>query len=231
MVMNKPNKHVPSIKQSPPTVAEAEAAINRLEQRRSELVARGDQLATNRASFAYAALNDDDATAKAKLDEIGRETVEHDHQLASVDAALKTAQERLASAKRAEARAQDREQALLLRQALTAFIEAGKGCDAALELLVTASTDLRNTVTTMNRLGVTHPSHAQLDALGSIALRTALTDTAWVRYFERVSPVERKRFSDLVAAWAATVERSIQQRLGEQSNNKHTGGSLDVANR
>jgi len=94
--------------------------------------------------------------------------------------------------------------ALAVASARQSFIGAANGsaigADAALELLINASTDPRNSITVMNKLGCTHPSHAQLDALGSIALRTALTDTAWVRYFERVSPVERKTFGGLVAA-------------------------------
>jgi hypothetical protein len=96
------------------------------------------------------------------------------------------------------------------------------GGKAALELLVGASTDLRNGITVMNRLGCTHPSHQQLDALGSIALRTALTDTAWVRYFERVSPVERKTFAGLVAQWSAMVERHIASRLGDEQTTNTT---------
>jgi hypothetical protein len=200
------------------SVSDAQAVISNLEAKRDALVERGRQLDQVRASYAFAAHARNDETARRKLDQVHRETAEHGSELASIDAALVTARQRLEAARADEAKQQDREKALLLRQALASFIAAGKGCDAALELLINASTDMRNSLTVMNKLGCTHPSHAQLDALGSIALRTALTDTAWVRYFERVSPVERKTFAGLTAAWAAMVERHVQQKLGDETN-------------
>jgi hypothetical protein len=83
-------------------------------------------------------------------------------------------------------------------------------------VLVSASTEMRDALTQMNRLGCSHPSHAQLDSLGAIALRTALTNTAWSRYFERVGPMERKTFAALVAAWAKMVGQQIASRLGDE---------------
>jgi chromosome segregation ATPase len=202
----------------PPTVADAEAAIASLQQKRDALVAHGSELATMRASTAFKALHEHDATAQATLDRINKESIEHDHALASIDAALKTAQQRLEAAKRHEAKQADRAAAVELRGQLAQFVAAGKALDGVLEVLVSASHDMRNALTAMNRLGCTHPSHAQLDSLGALALRTALTETAWVRYFERVSPVERKTFAGLVAAWSQQVERSVKQRLDDQTN-------------
>jgi hypothetical protein len=158
-------------------------------------------------------LSEDDDTAKQKLDQINKESVSHSHELASVDAALATARRKLEAAQQHEAKAADRAKAAELRKCLAKFIDAGKDCDSALELLVGASQDMRDALTQMNRLGCTHPSHAQLDSLGAIALRTALTANAWSRYFERVSPVERKTFAALVAAWAAMVERNVSALL------------------
>jgi hypothetical protein len=198
------------------SVADAEAAIANLTAKRDALVERGRQLDQVRASYAFAAHARNDETARRKLDQVHRETAEHGSELASIDAALKTAQQRLEAAQRHEARQADREQALLLREALASFVAAGKGCDAALELLVSASTDLRNGIAVMNRLGCSHPSHAQLDALGSLALRSAIMQTLWVRDIERVGPLEKKTFSGLVAAWATQVERHISSRLGDE---------------
>src|SRR5215472_8670413 len=108
------NKHttVPTI---PPSVADAERAISNLEQKKTALIARGNQFATNRASVAFKALNDDDAAAKQKLDQINKETGQLGAEVASVDAALVTARQRLAVAQRAEARAADRERAQAIR--------------------------------------------------------------------------------------------------------------------
>jgi hypothetical protein len=128
---------------------------------------------------------------------------------------LTSARRKREAASAAKIKAADRAKAIELRRVLAKFTEAGKGCDAALELLISNSAAMRDTITMMNRLGCSHPSHAQLDSLGAIALRTTLTQTAWARYFERVSPVERKTFAALVKAWATTVERNVEQRLGD----------------
>jgi hypothetical protein len=63
----------------------------------------------------------------------------------------------------------------------------------------------------MNRLGLSHPSHAQLDSLGGLALRSALMMTPWSRHFERVGPLERKTFCGLTQAWTPMVERHIAE--------------------
>jgi hypothetical protein len=199
-------------KQTAVAVANAEQLLARFERERDELTERKAALADKRRDAAY----DAHAAGDAKLlDGVHKEAAELESRISGLDDALAEATRRLEAARADEAKAADREKALVLRQALASFVEAGKGCDAALELLVSASTDMRNHVTIMNKLGCTHPSHAQLDALGSLALRTALTDTAWVRYFERVAPAERKTFAGLVQAWAMQVERQIAVRLGE----------------
>jgi hypothetical protein len=190
------------------SVANAEQLLARFERERAELVERKAALADKRRSVAFDA-HAGDGSASRLLDGLHQQAVELESRIAGLDDAIAEASRRVERARENEAREQDRERAMMLRQALASFTEAGKGCDAALALLISASTDLRNSITIMNRLGCTHPSHTQLDALGAIALRTALTDTAWVRYFERVSPVERKTFAGLVAAWSAQVERKI----------------------
>jgi hypothetical protein len=76
--MNKPNKQTaPTIV----TVADAERAIANLEAKRDALVQRGGELANVRASVAYKALTDGDETARATLDKINRQTVEHSSEL------------------------------------------------------------------------------------------------------------------------------------------------------
>src|SRR5262249_24944894 len=201
------------------SVANAEQLLQRFERERDDLIERKAALADKRRNVAYDAHAGDGAASKL-LDGVHQEAVELESRITSLDDAIAEARRRLEQAREAEARQQDRERALMLRQALASFIEAGKSCGAALELLVSASSGLRHGITGMNRLGCTHPRHAQLHAPGSIALRPALTDTAWVRYFERVSPVERKTFAGLVAAWAAQVERYIASRLGDDQTNK-----------
>jgi hypothetical protein len=208
--MSKPTKQ-PTV-----SVANAEQLLERFERERADLIERKTALADKRRNAAYDA-HAGDCSASKLLDGLHREAVELESRIAGLDDAVAEARRRLEQAHEAEARTAEREQVLLLRQALATFIEAGKGCDAALELFVSASQDMRNAMTAMNRLGASHPSHAQLDSLGALALRTALTASSWSRYFERVSPVERKSFAALVAAWAAQVERHIASRLGDQT--------------
>jgi hypothetical protein len=198
---------VPTI--PPLTVSAAEAAIANLTAKRDALVERGDQLATNRASVAYKALHDDDPTAKAALERIGKESVEHDHALASVDAALATGKQKLEAAKRHEAKQADRANAKRLRECLAAFKESARTLDATLEVLIAGGGTMRQLITEMNRLGLTHPSHNQLDTLGGIALRSALMNTPWQRHFERVGPMEQKTFAVLMQSWSPMIERHI----------------------
>jgi hypothetical protein len=209
--MSKPNK------QTAVSVANAEQLLRRFERERADLIERKAAVAEKRRAVAYDA-HAGDGSASKLLDGVHREAIELDSRITGLDDAIAEARRRLEQAREHDARQQDRARALQLSEQLAQFIQAGKACDAALELLVSASQDMRNALTEMNKLGCTHPSHAQLDSLGALALRTALTQTAWVRYFERVSPVERKSFVSLVAVWAAQVERNIQQRVGDQTN-------------
>jgi hypothetical protein len=204
------------MKNKPTTVAIAEQMLQRFERDRAELIQQRDQHAAKRREISFTA-HSGDSQATELLDGLHDESVKFESRLAAVNDAVAEARRRLEQARDHEAKQQDRDKALALKQALARFVAAGKELDAALEVLITSSTDMRDALTQMNRLGCSHPSHAQLDSLGSLALRTALTNTAWVRYFERVAPGERKTFAALVATWSTMVERSIQQRLGPEA--------------
>jgi hypothetical protein len=202
----------------PPTVANAEQAISNLEKKRVALVERGTELATIRASVAYKALQDDDATAKQKLDQINKESIEHSHELASIDAALVTAKRRLEGAQRHEAKQADREQAKALRDALQQFIQHAAGVDSALEVLIVSCNGMAESLDAMHRCGSNFPSDAQLQSLGHRVLLGALSKTVFRRNFETVPPLERDRsMARIVQQWSDTVERSIKQRLGDQT--------------
>jgi hypothetical protein len=203
----------------PPSVADAERIIADLESRRVALVERGKQLDQVRASHAFAALAHDDAKARQRLDALNRETGEHVSELASVDVALKTAQQRLETAKRYEAKQADREQAKVLRDALRQFIQHAAGVDSALEVLVSSCNGLQESLNAMHRCGSAFPSDAQLQSLGGRVLLGALGKTPFRRNFETLPPAERDRsMARIVQQWSDTVERDIQQRLGDQTN-------------
>jgi hypothetical protein len=201
------------------SVADAEQVIHDLEAKRDALVQRGRQLDQIRASYAFAAHARNDEMARRKLDQVHKETAEHGSELASIDAALKTAQQRLEAAKQHQAKQADREQAKALRDALQQFIQHAAGVDSALEVLVTSCNGLQQSLTAMHRSGSQFPSDAQLQSLGGRVLLGALSKTPFRRNFETLPPLERNRTMTQVAQqWGDTVERSIQQRLGDPTN-------------
>ena len=144
----------------PPTVADAEAAIARLEGKRSELLARGTELATIRASVAYKALNDDDPVAREALGRVNKETGQLGAEVASVDAALVTARQRLEAAQRHEAKQADRAKAVELRAAAKQFEQHAAGVDSALEVLVASCNGMQDALTAMHRCGTNFPTDA-----------------------------------------------------------------------
>jgi hypothetical protein len=204
---------------TPPTIDAAQAAIANLTAKRDVLVTRGQELATIRASVAFKALSEGDATSRRKLDEINRESVVHDHELASIDAALVTARQRLEAAQRHEARMADRAKAEALRAALKQFCDHAAGVDSALDVLVESSIGLEQSLREMHQCGSAFPSDAQLLSLGSRVLLGALSRTTFRREFAAVPPLERNRSMVAIARqWAETIERNIAQRLGDQAN-------------
>src|SRR5262249_9734736 len=85
------------------TVEKAETVIADLEAKRAACVKRGTELADERAAVALAA-HTGDAKARKRLDEINAAIASHASELASFDAALKAAGERLLRAQSAEAK-------------------------------------------------------------------------------------------------------------------------------
>jgi hypothetical protein len=202
-------------KQQTDAVSEAAATLAGFERQRNVLLAKQTALADKRREVAFDAHNGCAASGKL-LDGIGKEAVELQQRLDSIADAIAEGQLRLAHARQQAERDVERAQGKALRETLAKFTHAGLTFDKALEVLVLMGNEMRGCITQMNQLGCTHPSHAQLESLGALALRTALTQTLWARYFERVSPVEAKTFAGLVASWSTTVERAIEAKLGER---------------
>jgi hypothetical protein len=199
----------------PPTIDAAQAAIANLQAKRDVLVTRGQELSVIRSSLAFKALSEGDATAKQKLDQINKESVAHDHELASIDAALATGRQRLEAAQRHEARMAERAKAEALRAALAQFVQHAAGVDSALEVLVSSCDGLEQSLREMHHCGSAFPSDAQLLSLGSRVLIAALSKTTFRREFPAVPPLERNRTMTAIARqWAETVERGIRERIG-----------------
>ena len=106
-----------------------------------------------------------------------------------------------------------------LRAALNQFEQHAAGVDSALEVLIASCNGMQDALTAMHRCGSNFPSDAQLQSLGGRVLLGALSKTPFRRNFETVPPLERDRSMARIAQqWSDTVERSIQQRLGDQTN-------------
>lgn len=82
--------------------------LTNLQAKHSRLVARGVEIGDERANIAYQAHATGDAKAEKRLAELHREAAEHASVLASLDAAIKTATEKLEKARQAEAQKADR---------------------------------------------------------------------------------------------------------------------------
>ena len=200
------------------SVADAEHAIGNLQSKRTALLARSTELATVRASVAYKALHDDDATAKSALDRVNKETGELGAEIASLDAALVTARQKLTAAQQHEAKAAERAQAQALRGALRQFSQHAAGVDSALEVLIASCNGLQEALNAIHRCGSSFPTDAQLQSMGGRVLLGALGKTPFRRNFETLPPLERDRSMARIAdQWFATVERGVKQRLGEQT--------------
>ena len=198
-------------------VAAAERTLAELEQRRDRLIERRQQVERERGQVAYAAHTGDSGASKL-LDRVITEAVKNDEHLKALADAIAEGQRRLAQARETEARAADRAKAVELRAALKRFVEHGAGVDAALDVLIESCAGMERALVEMHRCGSTFPSDAQLLSLGSRVVIAALSRTTFRREFPAVPPLERNRtMSAIVQQWSDTVERSIQQRLGDQT--------------
>ncbi|HZC56699.1 MAG TPA: hypothetical protein VE396_11750 [Xanthobacteraceae bacterium] len=193
----------------------AEATAAQLEAKRIKLIARGVEIGDQRANVSYDAHASDNPKARAKLDAINAEIVVHASELASIEAAQKTAANRIATIKHQLAIAEDQAQARELREAVKVFVAAGEDLDEVLALLVTTSTAWREALYKVHSLGSAFPSDQQVLVLGSAAVSTSLMLTPFKRDFQHLAPGERRNAADLSRTWAATIERNIKLRLGE----------------
>jgi hypothetical protein len=196
------------------TVTEAQAVISSIERKRELAVELGTALADERASVALAA-HTGDAKAAKRLEEIHQAIAVHGSELASLDAALRAAGERLQKARDDVARERDRVQALELRKEIEALGGCGLALDKALALVVEASHELTAVLGRIHRLGASYPTDAQLMTLGHVALVTALGGTPWSNKFEHLAPGQRKTFAALVDGWSEQLARNVAERLGE----------------
>jgi hypothetical protein len=202
------------------TVGYAESLIAELQEKQRACVERGTALQDERKAIALGA-HTGNVDARLRLNDINVAIATHDSELASLAAALAEAANRLAQARQAETAAADREAAKALLAQLKRFRDFARSTDDALSVLVDSTVGMQNALRAMHIAGSSFPSDAQLLSLGGRVMLAALSRTPFRRNFVTLPPHERSRtMTAIVEQWAATVERAISQRLGEQSNNE-----------
>ena len=195
----------------------ATKTLNDLLDQRDQLTGRSAKLADERQKISFAA-HTGDKGAKDKLRKINDETVFHNVELESVDAAIAEANARLDAARQAEAQTADREQALAVRAKLNRFTELGLLLDDCIADFVGAANEMNATLRDINALGCASPNSSQMRVLATLAMKTFVMQIPWTaKEWEHLAPNQRKSFKELVSGWHDMIENHISARLGEQS--------------
>ena len=194
-----------------------EAVLAKLQGMRDNVVRHGTELSDERANVALAAMTGD-AKARKRLDAINAELATQHGELESIDAALRTAGERLADAQRDAAAEIERNKAIAMREVLAEFAECAVSLDEALIALGEEGDALRVTIRKLRELGCDFPTDAQISVLGLQCVQTALMQTPWKREFPHLAPKDRRTFGALCGEWRARIESSyIAPRLGGET--------------
>ena len=208
----KAEKHVAAAEAS---VASAKSVVVGLEEKRTAAIARGTELADERANVALAAHTGDEKAAQ-RLQEIHQAIAIHGSELASLDAALRAAAQKVEAAQSVVAVATQKLDAIKLRAVSRAFVAQLRKIDAALDAVVNCLFDVEPIRAQLTALGV-GPSHEQFFVLGERPILMAIGDTDFEgRIGRRLAPHERMSFTALAEAWARQHDTVIAHILGEE---------------
>ena len=207
------------------SVAAAEGVVAALEAKREACVRAGVELQDERTALAFSAHADGDAKARSRLEQVHTAIATHASELASLDAALRAAGERLERARQAEAARADKARSGELLKELDRFREIGRELDVVLAAVATNGAALSECLGKIHQLGSPFPTSQQLDSLGGRCLLTAIAATPWRRNFEPLAPRERRSFTDLIEVWASTIENG----LGAREKQTHKEASHEAA--
>jgi hypothetical protein len=209
------------------TVTDFETILRILLVKQDALLLRGAKLDEDeRRRLAFEA-HTTGGDALEQLDRINREAATFASEFAGIKAAIGEAEIRLAAARRDEAAAADRAQAIELRSVVQEFAEHGKALHEALEAVVDRSAALVETQAKMLSLGCARPARDQISANVSRAVGAALMRTPWHRDLggRFLAPGERRTLEALMlggpnagTGWLAVIEADIRRRLGEMEN-------------
>ena len=141
------------------TVEKAEGVVAALERKREACLRAGVELQDERTALAFSAHADGDAKAKSRLEVVHGLIATHSSELASLDAALRAAAERLAKARQAEAARTDKAAAGELIKELNRFRGIGRELDAALAAVSTNGAALHECLGKIHALGSQFPTN------------------------------------------------------------------------
>jgi hypothetical protein len=200
------------------TLEGAERVLGGLRQKREAVASRIAANADERKAVGYQVHAADDKAAREKLDKLIAESMTLNGELESLDGAIRTAEERVAAAQRAEAVRAARANAQRLRAELRGILECTKRLDAAFASVCAEAAELDERTRAARALGASAPNVEQFEAYGYRCVATWLgkLPPPWARRFELLQPRERCGFADRWSGWLVGAERGIAAKLGQQ---------------
>jgi hypothetical protein len=154
-----------------------------------------------------------DQSAKAHLAKITKTLIEHDQHVLSLQAAIRTGEQRVLEAQgvaRADIERQQAKQALKLgRAALDALRVADRGLRDAFSALH----DANEAINSLNALGCP-PSPALFQVNVKRAIAAASMGTRF-QVGQHMAPTERRSLTELADGWQRSIENWASQRLDE----------------
>jgi hypothetical protein len=199
-------------------IADAQAAIARLEAQREELAKRRAEHEVERSRIAFRARAQGDAEASKRLSEMAAEAVRDDGEARDIEAALTTAQARLQEAEAAQVAAVNRQRAEEVRKIVAEMAEVPAYIDKHLLATLKGLLAIESGFKQLRQLGVMHPNdtHVRLDVCNCFNSWAMQLPRLWyselsdgLRY---PPPHARKSFAEY---WRAIEPSLLNQRPGE----------------
>jgi hypothetical protein len=204
------------------SVAEAEAVLADLQDKRQKLIAFGQELAATRRERAYKAhIQDGDGILKRDLEHVIAAISINDGMLVSIAEAVGEAETKLMLAKAYAADVAAQAKAASILEIVGALKEAGVEMDAACRTLHETGKVLVGLLSQLRAAGISSPTHDQLDVLGDQALRTAILDTPWGKRYERLAPNQRRSFRDWSTAGRNRSKCALSPGLANGKRRRH----------
>jgi hypothetical protein len=139
--------------------------------------------------------------------------IEHDQELASMHAAIRTAEAKVLEAQGVAQDEQNRRNAERATVLARELFDASIAADRSLKAAFIAMSEMRSVVTQLNGLGVRHPTLRLVDVNLRRALIAASIGSGYA--LGHLSPGERHTIVELGQGWANGVQAWAEQRLGE----------------